>query len=241
MSPANEDVLFLEPETHVYYDSEGRIVPGCTSVIGDLVGFFGVAKHVIDHARERGLATHAATALLDVDDLDPDYHDDEVTPRLEGWQNFKDDTGFEVELLDGIPQIEVSRMHGHYRYACTKDRSGFITFGKKRRLILLEIKATAQHSPVTGVQLAAQFEAENRFRKTYGWPLLEGRFSVRLHPALKRGYQLASEYTAKDDFAVFLAQLTRHNWRLNHEKTYRKIYHEQFTGEQLVPVQVEAI
>lgn len=241
-------MLYLEPETHTYIDIErDRHVPALTNIISDLVTFGGAPRHVVEHARQVGKESHSATHLYDLNMLDASSIDDEVEPRLDGWIRFLADTRFEYEVLDGQPQIEVSRLHGHYSYACTKDRSGYITIGKKRLLILLEIKATAMHSPVTAVQLAAQKEAENRWRKQQGHKVIDATYSVRL--TKEGGYDFKSarelcgnkaQYTDTYNFTCFAACLTRHNWRLNHEKQYRKIYYEEAAAAGLTRVEVIA-
>lgn len=243
-------MLYLEPETHTYIDQErNRHVPALTTIISDLVHFGGAKREDIIHARERGKAVHAATHLYDLKTLDESSVDEEVAPRLEGWESFLLTTGFEFEVLEDVPQIEVSRMHGHYVYACTKDRSGYLTIGRKRKLILLEIKATAVHSPVTAVQLAAQKEAENRWRKQQGFKEIEDTYSVRLTKdgrfELKSARELCAHLptrlnTDAYNFACFVACLTRYNWRLNHDKLYRKNYYEEAAAEGLTRVEVVA-
>ena len=238
-------MIYLEPETHTYLDEHGRIVPSCSAILSDLVQFGNAKSEDVEHARERGKAGHAATVLFDNNDLDYASLDEEIAPRVEAWDNFLSTTGFEIEVLGGVKQIEVARMHGHFVYACTKDRSGYLPVGKKRKLIMLEIKITAVHSPVTAVQLAAQWEADNRFRKMMGYPLIEDAYSVRLKKDgrfdLKSMRELCgnnSKYTLNYNFACFAACLTRHNWRLNHESFYRKEYYAE--AERLERVNVAA-
>jgi hypothetical protein len=240
--------IYLEPETHTYIDAErNRHVPAVSTVIADLVQFGAARPDDVLHARDRGKRVHSATCLYDLQTLDESSIDYEVAPRLAGWESFLLTTGFEYEVLDGVAQIEVSRMHGHYVYACTKDRSGYITIGRKRILILLEIKATAVHSPVTAVQLAAQREAENRWRKQQGYKLIEESYSVRLTKTggfdLKSAQELCGnkpQYTHAYNFACFIGCLTRHNWRLNHEKFYRTQYYAEAEAAGLTRVEVIA-
>jgi hypothetical protein len=194
------DDLLFEPDTHEYRH-HGLVVPSVTQVLEPLVDFSRVPEHVLDYARERGQAVHLACQLYDEDDLDIASLDPVIVPYLEAWIKFKADTKFEVL---GIEQQYVHPVH---RYAGTIDRRGIMGITGERAI--LEIKAVAKLSPVTGLQTAGYKELVERQTAEPGL----ARYSVRLRD---NGLYELKHYDSADDFRVFLSLLNVRNWRSKH-------------------------
>lgn len=175
-----------------------------------LVGISNARIQDVEYASDRGTSVHRATALFDRNELDESSVDGVIETRFAAYRKFRSVTGFEPY------EIEKTCYHDLYGYATTLDRAGWL-FG---HLAILELKATSQHSAVTGVQTSAQFEAFNHERKRLKLPLATKRYSVRL---LANGEFDLREYKNKRDWRTFLACLTLHTWRLDNDKELKKL------------------
>jgi hypothetical protein len=195
------DELLFEPDDHVY-THRGMVVPSVTQLLSPLVDMSGIPPENVEYARIRGEAVHLACELYDQDDLDIDTLDPVIVPYLGAWIKFKAETRFTVHT------IEERIAHPIHRYAGTIDRTGHM--GMHDVDAVLDIKAVAKLSPVTGIQVSAYKELAERDKGVTGL----ARYSVRLCNDGK--YEL-KRYEEPDDFRIFLSLLNIHNWRKKHE------------------------
>jgi hypothetical protein len=133
----------FEPEDHSY-TLDGERLPSVTQIIAPLTDYSSVPVGVLEYARARGEAAHRTCELWDKNDLDMDSLNPNLNGYLDAWkafaQHFKPRWG----------TIETPIYSSTYRIAGTPDRTGQIDF----KSVILEIKATAELMPATGVQLS---------------------------------------------------------------------------------------
>lgn len=198
-----ENDLILEPDSHEYRH-RGRVVPGVTQLLSQLVDMNGIPLKNIEHAKDRGQKVHRACELYDQNDLDISSLDHVIVPYLEAWILFRKETDFEPSK----GMIEAKFFHPTAYYAGTIDRVGFM--GMRNTLALVDVKVVAKLSAVTGVQTAAYKELVQRS----GLHKEEiERFAVRLRDNGKYEIQ---QYTDPDDYRVFLSLINLRNWRTKH-------------------------
>jgi hypothetical protein len=186
----NNNGLVLEKSSHIYR-LEGSILPGISGII-KAAGLVDT-KWFTEYSREKGSAVHLACQLYDENDLDEATLDPVIIPYLEGWKQFRSDTGF-------IPSIIERPLHSTiYRFAGTPDRAGIMNGVD----VIPEIK-TGGISFVTGLQLAAQdillSEAEG-FRA-------KKRFAVQIK---SNGTYKLTQYADPQDRVYFLSALSMYN------------------------------
>jgi hypothetical protein len=191
--------------SHVYRVG-GLVVPGVTSVLGQVDTLGGIPAAALEYARERGVAVHLATQLHDEGDLDWSSLDETIEPYVLAWVQFLKDTEFEVTEIEKLVYSD------RHRYCGTLDRKGLL-YGEPT---VLDIKCVAVLSPVTGLQTAAYAEADRPNQRTKA----ARRAAVQLKPDGTYRWQ---EYTEKTDFSVFLSLLQLANWRATHLK---ETYHD---------------
>lgn len=203
-------MLDFDPVSHSF-TLDGLPIPNVTRVLAPLQETnFGY--QVVEEARRRGAAVHAATEQrdrqrqggLDLLGVDKTWDplDPTVVPYLVAWEKFLDDTGFEMHAIE---ELVFSRRH---RYAGILDRLGVLN-GKR---VVIDIKATAAISPVMGIQLAAYQAAANEGRpKAEQYPK---RFVCQLRN--DTSYRL-QEFRDRADLTVFRALLTIHQWKELHD------------------------
>lgn len=142
--------------------------------------------------RLKGQATHLATQYLDEGDLDVSSVDEAIRHRVEAYQRFL------VEMKPEILSIEESVSHENLRYRGTLDRRLKLEGVEG----ILDIKSPHK-APWQGVQVAA-------YAGTFDRPLR--RWTLHLE---EDGLYHLIEHKSRDDWKVFLAALTVHNWRTN--------------------------
>ena len=129
-------------EVDFSYDEEMRIgrasgleIPSVTDLTGPLSSISG--------DMDKGRAIHKATELYDLGTLDQWTVSDSVFPWLQGWIEFREDTGFKPSRIEERLVNSLLMYHGQ------PDREGTWNTGKKR--VLLDIK---KYNPgvVGGVQ-----------------------------------------------------------------------------------------
>lgn len=192
-------MLTFDEPTHVYRWN-GGIVPSVTQVLHDWSGIARLDPAILAAARQLGTDVHMATALHDVDELDPDSVDDTVRPYLQAWTIFRDFEGFECSEVE---RMVYSKRH---QYAGTFDRYG--RFRKRRRLALLDIKSGAE-DPTHGPQTAAYADAADLGVTS------PDRCTVYLQPDRKPPYRIVW-HKSPGDLAIFFAALTHYRWRQTH-------------------------
>ena len=134
---------------HVYR-FDGLIVPGVTQVLRFITErMYGhVPPALLEKKSQLGIAVHAATELVDDDDLDDDSIDETWAGYIEGYRRF---------LAAHKPRWTMSETllyHPVYRYAGQVDRVGFIDGAEG----VWDIKTTAAIHPVVNLQTAAYEE-----------------------------------------------------------------------------------
>jgi hypothetical protein len=167
-------------------------------------------------AAERGKAVHAATALDDMGDLDPDTIDPVVVGYLEGWRRFRADTKFEPDHRF----IETPLASGLMGYAGIPDRPGYFPnpapLERPDKWVStisanVEIKAVTELHDRVGIQLAAQ----DKLLAEHGFYSIK-RVAVQLRPD---GTYRMREYLGPLDREMFFSALRIVTWRLNHGET----------------------
>lgn len=200
MTNAEITKVFVEPDGHEYF-LNGQRVPGVGEILrsSGIISYSGIPEYVIERAANRGIAVHQAC-----DDLDhgrPDWWSDdpELGFRVNAWKQFKQDTGFEIELSEHV--VYSSR----WNYAGTIDRAGMIRRGSITLPVVLDIKATWKLNPWTAIQLAAYAEALIGFKYAR-----VQRMIVHLKP--KGGYEVV-ECNNDEDREIFLGAVRLSKWK----------------------------
>jgi hypothetical protein len=199
MTPA----LTFEPASHVYR-LDGHIIPNVTRVLEPLAELWRVPRDVLEAAQIRGTRVHKVCELEDRRTLDESSVNALLAPYLFAWRCFKAEHGFEPDL------IETRVVNYVRRYAGTLDRTGTITFGRRRCYVLLDIKSGIL-SEIAGLQTAA-----------YAAAAPVGMKKFPKHIALRAGVRLSDDGTyqfrifdSDIDLAVFYSALTVFNWKAN--------------------------
>ncbi len=181
----------FEPETHSYFLGKNRLI-GVSEAIqaAGLKDFSQIAPDVLEHARQRGTAVHAACHFLDEGDLDWATVSPEIEPYVRAWERFKKETG--VELIE----IEKPKFHATLGFAGTPDR--VVNLYPHKGIIDLK---TYKPDLVTGVQLSSysylNFGPQPTWDAPKRWGLWlkdDGKYSL-------------TEYTDRSDERIFLACL----------------------------------
>jgi hypothetical protein len=165
-------MLSFEEQEHVY-QWDGKVVPSVTQILTPINNLDGIPPHILEHARERGVAVHKACELFDFGQLDESTLDPVLVPYLEAWKMFLHTWGAEVELA------EHRMFHQGKSYAGTVDR---IIRAKKKarrfeRRYLADIKATFAHVESVGPQTAGYLDMWNH---EYPDETISNRLSIRL-------------------------------------------------------------
>lgn len=196
--------LNFAPETHTY-TLDGLEIPSVTAVLkaNGLSGDFSrVSPAVLEHARARGTAVHAAAHYLDEGDLNESSLDADVTPYLDAWQAFKAER--HVELL----ALELRIACPVYRFAGTIDRIARVQ--GIRGQIILDIKTSTPYG--AAYQTAAYAILAAHLKPLITPATVLDRWAVELHPERRVPYTV-HQYRDRRDREVFLAALT-----LTHER-----------------------
>ncbi len=210
----------FSPKDHRYF-VDGRPVPSVTTVLP--ANFDFVKPEYLKAAAELGTAVHKTIELYELDQLDIDNLDDVLRPYLDGWINFKNDTGFvlyraEMRLYSvvyGFDIVGTTDVVGTFEEAKQK-KARAVSRYKKTDLCLIDIKSGIL-SPTTALQTAAYSRA---YEETTG-DRIRRRFAVQLGDVTKhpRGYKLTEFKNQREDFSMFLSFLNCHNWKTkNHVK-----------------------
>jgi hypothetical protein len=183
---------------HRYWLGDQRL-PGVTDVIGDLVDYSRVDPVVLEHKRQIGEALHKAIALGP--DLEPASLDPVIEPYYAGWVAFLRENAYEPI------EFEQRGYHRVHLFGGTWDQTGRFNGD----LGLIDIKTLAVETPVTALQTAAYAAIRDQGRTK-----IKRRFSLQLKPD---GRYVLHEYNRSTDWKVFLACLSRHQWRARNELT----------------------
>lgn len=188
-------VLTFIEDGHKYL-LDGQEIPSVTQVLDSLTDFSMIAPDVLERKKQLGLAVHAAIDLEVNDDLDESSVDPQCMPYVEAFRTFKADKNF-VVVINETPVCSVK-----YRFAGRLDLYGVMN-GKTAQI---DIKTVAAMSPATALQTAAYSAAleETSGHKT------QTRYGLQLKAD---GTYRLTPYTNRNDWNVFLAFLSCHNWK----------------------------
>ncbi len=175
----------FDAEEHRYTDREGREYPSVTQVLGS-VGFGDwmefIPAAVLERARDRGQAVHAACHYLDEGDLDWDTLDSEVRHYVEHYREWRAFSRFEPIAL------ETPMIIPHLGFAGTPDKIGYIDGD----LTILDLKTGEKAPEAVGVQLFAYSEL---IGQQFGCRLLSLQLRKERNPLL-------TEFTFPDQVAT---------------------------------------
>lgn len=193
-------MLSFDADTHTYAIRNRRL-PSVTQVMDSTVtNYAGIPPAILEYKSALGVAVHRACELYDNDDLDESTVDSLVLPYLNAWKRFRTETGFVVKENE-------MRLHSErYGYAGTLDKFGELG----RDFALIDLKTVTVLSPATGVQLAGY---EQLLREHFKFRHETPRYAVQLRPD---GTYRMQKYDDENEFAVFLACLQIHNFKVKH-------------------------
>lgn len=134
--------LTFDAVTHTYRWKE-RLVPSVTTVLRAIDNFDRVDPQLLEQARIFGSHVHAATDLLDRDELDEEQLDLQLLPWVNAYKLFLSETGF------AVTHSEQRVYNSRQRYAGTLDKRGLW----KGTTWLLDLKSGAVPRSV-GLQTA---------------------------------------------------------------------------------------
>ncbi|HSH27960.1 MAG TPA: hypothetical protein VK972_09395 [Wenzhouxiangella sp.] len=194
--------LQFDAESHTY-TLDGATLPGVTTVIEEAAQSMRfVPEGVLIPAQWRGTVVHKATELFDFDMLDWDTLDADLHGYIHSWEKFVSRTKLEIDYM------EQSLYHPKYLYAGTMDRAGSLTWKRRRRNAVIDLKTGV---PVKGT--AMQTAAYQRAIKDLHGEDYKTRLGVYLKP--DGGEPEVVEYTEAGDFNMFLAMLKIYRWKEN--------------------------
>ena len=191
----------VDVDRHEYWLGD-RQLPSVTDILEDEMDFSRVANGTLEYKKAIGQAVHGAIALGET--LDPDSVDPAIIGFLNAYQKFM--------LENDVEIIERNRpgFHPLYQFAGTWDE----VWRYQGELAMPDIKTVYTMHPATELQTSAYCEIRNHDSRAK----IKRRFGLQLGPD---GTYKLHEYKGKDDFRVFLALLTRFNWRIKHGLTSR--------------------
>jgi len=187
--------MLTRDEFHVYR-KDGVIVPGVTTVMGNLHDYGCVPQWALEYASERGRNVHTGSAIIDrgqeIGSIDP-----RCEPYLDAWKLFTQREKPEWAVVEQMLFDPVRRFAGE------PDRAGWVFDGYN----IIDIKCTVDAHPAHGVQLAAyQLLCEAAAHFDSG----SGRFVVQLKPD---GKYVVHQYKDPMDTVTFLSCLAVYNWK----------------------------
>lgn len=192
-------MLSFDAESHTYTYA-GLPVPSVTTILKPLMSFDRVPESVLERKREIGKAVHSAIELFLEDDLDLETMHPATLPYFEGFSKFLADSGFE-------PEASEERVFSEkWGYAGTLDLRGRVRGVGS----IIDIKCTADLSPVTALQTAAYFDAARESVEG-----LVNRYALRLKPD---GTYDFVQYRKSTDLGVFLSLLNVYRWKQSNLK-----------------------
>lgn len=196
--------LAFEEDAHRYV-LDGQPIPSVTQVLtenGLREAFLTVRPDVLERARQRGIAAHAAAHYYDEGDLDESTVDPVVAPYLEAWKAFRAERKVEVLALEQRVADPI------WRFAGTIDR--ILRVPGVRGEIIADIK-TGDASGVA-YQTAAYEMLAAHLKPLITTGFLLERWAIHLHPDRAVPYSV-TVYRDRRDREVFKAALT-----LTHER-----------------------
>lgn len=191
-----EGKIQFDEARHVYF-FDGRAVPSVTQVLKPMQNFDFVKPEVLQAAADFGTAVHMACELDDLDELDMDSVDHALIEPLEAWRQFCRDYGVIWQAIEA-PVFSKRNL-----YAGKIDRFGLV----ENELAIVDIKTSAQLSPVVGLQLAGYEIAIKEALNMQNTPMK--RYAVQLKQ--DGGYHVQM-YQDPADAAIFLSLRSLMAW-----------------------------
>jgi len=199
-------VLAFDPAAHVY-TWNGQYVPNVTRVLAPLTSYDRIPEHILEHARQEGVAVHKLVELDCYGDLDVETLPEWMTGHYKAWKQFLADTGFEFIAS------EHRVFHPEFKYAGTLDLAGHMPHAKAKGTSLIDVKRSFFAGASIGLQLSAYAAA---WDKAHAAALkIKNRFALKL--SADGTYRL-QPYEDPNDFSVFLSLLTIERWKAKHGK-----------------------
>lgn len=202
---------FQLDDDHVYR-LNGSVIAGCTSVLKGLGCYAGlnfISEADREWHGERGRAIAMMVELSVRGTLDKRTLDSTIKPYLTGWERAQNDLDITVLQLNGEPFVEIPLCHPTYRYGVKPDLVAHVAAFKDSGPV--EIKGTANHSVVTGVQTAAQLIAVRHAMPEIG----KLRAGLRLIP--KEPYYDFRIYNDPMDEVIWISMLNTYRWMDSHK------------------------
>jgi hypothetical protein len=195
---------FAEQE-HIYrHPTSGAVVPSVTEVLRD--GGFIDTSFFTEEGRDRGSRVHEACHLHDFSKLGDDLPDD-IRGRVEAYQRFLDETGFEVYYSE-ISLIDPARMYGG-----TPDKIGRFPDDSATTFTVLDLKS-GRPSAWVALQLGGYKPlAWQHLNETGLKAIIIRRFALELKD--DGTYRLSTEFRGIDDTDTFYAALRCLQWKRN--------------------------
>lgn len=195
----SHDGLTFDPVKH-QYRVNGLRVPGVTAVLSavGLIDFGGISNGVLDDARARGLAAHAAVQFDCEGQLDESSIGADLLGYVDAARQWRLDVRFEPVGL------EYRVYHPTYKYAGTADVVGWMGGAP----VVADWKTGRPSDVAADLQLAAYAAALRQsppvewFDATSTTPIM--RVAVQLHD---NGTYRSHRYTGPRDFPIFLEAL----------------------------------
>lgn len=142
------EALTFDPVAHAYF-LDGERVPSVTQILqrAGLIDFSKIPAAILNAARDRGAAVHAAVHFYNEGDLDAAFADEfpAYAPYVEAWVRFLDESGFEFATADDVPELtHITRAaiqlkkDGTYRiepYDKTSDFAEFVTLRQAQAVV----------------------------------------------------------------------------------------------------------
>lgn len=202
----NTDLVFRELD-HTYWLGD-ELVANTTRVLSGLVRYDHIRREVLERAQQEGTAVHKLVELDCKDDLDSGSLPEWLEGHYKAWCRFKDDSGFECVAT------EQRLFHPTQRYAGTADLFGHLTKLKIKGLCNLDIKRSFYAGAAIGLQLASYTDAWNATHKD-SRVAEANRFALRLDA---NGAYKLQQFSDRNDFAVWTAQLICYRWEQQNGK-----------------------
>lgn len=202
---------FSLDSSHVYR-LDGAVIPGCTSVLKSLGCYAGleyVSPEDLEWHGERGHAIARAVELSVRGTLDKRTLDKTVRPYTIGWERAQKELGITALTLNGAPFVEVPLCHPVMKYGVTPDVVAEVTAFKDSGVV--EIKATANQSPTTAIQTAAQLVAVRTVMPEIG------RLRAELLLLPKEPYYKFRVFDDRMDEVTWLSMLNTYRWLDSHK------------------------
>lgn len=186
-------------DTSHTYRVGGVVRPHVTGILGPLYDWEKVPPDVLERASLKGRYVHKAVELFERGDLDDSTLDDEIGGYLAAYRLFRQETGYEPEL------VEHKVFHAALGYCGTLDSAGLL-YDKPA---VIDLKSGAR-SRVHGVQIAGYTMAKCSMEGTSIWPR---RYALYLK---ENGRYKLDPFNDPSDFQTFAAMVSLNNWRAKH-------------------------